>query len=91
MVAQGPAPSTLPSPSPISIPGPSNTLVLIVERTVPITEDMPAIVKETLEGMNVNPSTVCHCSVMDGWWGVHCADPSLCSWGSSPRSERRSN
>ena len=91
MVAQGPAPSTLPSPSPIPIPGPSNTLVLIEERTIPITEGMPAIVKETLEGMNMDPSSVCRCSVVDGWWGIHCADPSLCSRGLSPRSKRRSN
>ena len=91
MVAQGPAPSTLPSPSPIPIPGPSNTLVLIEECTVPITEDMPAVVKETLEGMNVDPSTVRRCSVVDEWWGIHCADPSLCSQGLSPRFERRSD
>ena len=89
MVAQGPAPLTLPLPLPIPIPGPSNTLVLIEEHTIPITEDMPAIVKETLEGMNVDPSTVRHCSVVDGWWGIHCADPSSCSWGLSPRSKRR--
>ena len=91
MVAQGPAPSTSLLPSPIPIPGPSNTLVPIEEHTVPITEDMPTIIKKTLEGMNMDPSTVCHCSVVDGWWGICCADPSLYSWGLSPRSERRSD
>ena len=91
MVAQGPAPSTSPSPSSIPVPGPSSTLIPIEERTVLITEDMPAIIKETLEGMNVDPSTVHRCSVVDGWWGIHCADPSLCSWESSPRSKRRSD
>ena len=89
MVAWGPAPSA--SPSPILIPGPSSTLISIEECTVPITEELPAAVKVHLEGTNVDPSTMHHCTVVDGWWGVHCANPSLCSQGLSPRSEKRSD
>ena len=87
----GPAPSVPPLPSPIPVPGPSNTLVPIEERTVPVIEDLPAVVKEHLEGINVDPSTVRRYTIVDGWWGIHCADPNLCSQGLSPRSEGRFN
>ena len=79
IVAQGPAPSVLPLPSPIPIPGPSTTLVPIKECTISIVEDLPPTVKAHFEGANVDPSTMCCCTVVDGWFGIHCPDPSLCS------------
>ena len=91
MVAQGPAPSTLPLPSPIPIPGPSNTLVPIEECVIPIVEDLPPSTKAHFEGANVNPSTVHHCTIVDRWFGIYCADPNLCSQGLSPRFSERFN
>ena len=91
MVAQGPAPTALPLPSPIPIPGLSATLVLIKDCTVPTVEDLPPAAKAHFEEVNMDPSTMCHCTIVDGWFGIYCANPHLCSLGLSPRFNERSN
>ena len=91
IVAWGPAPSTLLLPLPIPVSGLSTTLVPIKEHTIPIVEDLPPATKANFKGVNVDLSTIHHCTIVHGWFGIHCADPGLCSQGLSPRSDGRSD